>query len=541
MEQNTTSCQPRQPFIELGTGAAPGLNYNLPQKTAFSVYGRIPTPVKQSWFVEGAFRVPDHNWWDVTSKIPAAELETQISGVLTGSVVNNGIIRNYDVLRKPKVPPVRVASTKKGVALQSQPLDRTEVDALVSGISQGLMPVATPTFGGATIITWIPKPQPKPAIYIVEEYSMASYLGEYGAGKTVSTFSLLPGEVTSISVKTYEDSSETDAVTQNVLDSFTQESADEFESTLQNESGQTDTDTTGTSTDSNMNVALMVDLFGIVKVGGESTGEVTDSVSSTRESYTTMTSSALEKHVTNTSSRREVQVNTTSTTTVSSGTENTITRTIENINKSRVLNFVFRQLQQEYITVTYLKSVRFLYSNGFGETVELVEIPKLETLLAEKLKPEFVKEAMALLLRNYCVVYNHKGQAIPFLEKVVQRLEGCPFARQGEEVSFWRKRADLADAVDSITVSGPILRVDRSILRTPAVIVDGLLGGGECLDCYNDQMQRAAVASSDLENKKVAAALEILNQIADPAARADAYQKMFYPPVEPAAPQADAS
>lgn len=36
-----SSCQPREPFIKLGAGVAPGLNYNLPQKTAFSVYGRI--------------------------------------------------------------------------------------------------------------------------------------------------------------------------------------------------------------------------------------------------------------------------------------------------------------------------------------------------------------------------------------------------------------------------------------------------------------------------------------------------------------------
>ena len=392
------------------------------------------------------------------------------------------------------------------------------------------MPVATPTFGGATTVCWIPKPIPKPSIYIVEEYSMASYLGEYGAGKTVSTFSLLPGEVTTISVRTYEDSTETDTASQNVLDSFTQESADDFETTLQSEAGDKLSNTSGSSTDSNMDVALMIDLFGVVKVGGESQAEVTDSVSSTRETYTTATSSTLEKHVTNTSSHREVQINTTSTSTVSSGSESTISRTIENINKSRVLNFVFRQLQQEYITITYLKSVRFLYSNGFGESVQIVEIPKLETMLSEKLKAEHVKEAMAMLLRNYCTVYNYRGDAIPFIEKVTQKLDGCAFAKPGEEITYWRKRANLTDHEDAITVPGPILRVDRNILRTPAVIVDGLLGGGECVDCYNANMQEAAVAAADLENKKVGAALEILQQIPDPVARADAYQKMFYPP-----------
>ncbi|MBK8474245.1 MAG: hypothetical protein IPL33_19900 [Sphingobacteriales bacterium] len=34
----------------------------------------------------------------------------------------------------------------------------------------------------------------RPTLFIVEEYRVASFLGDYGAGKTLNTFSLLPGE-----------------------------------------------------------------------------------------------------------------------------------------------------------------------------------------------------------------------------------------------------------------------------------------------------------------------------------------------------------
>lgn len=275
----------------------------------------------------------------------------------------------------------------------------------------------------------------------------------------------------------------------------------------------------------------MIDLFGIVEVGGKTEPELSESTSATRETYVTATSSAMEKHVTKTSSFREVEVNTTSTTTTTSGTDQTITRQIENINKSRVLNFAFRQLQQEYITITYLKSVRFLYTNGYGETVELVEIPELRALLEDKIKKEHVRDAMAMLLKHYCVVYNHRGKALPFLEEVKQKLGDCEFAAEGEAVSFWRKRLSLTDTASGITVPGVIMRVDQHILRTPAIVVDGLLAGGECLDCYNQEMQDATVTASILENRKMETALNTLAEIADPVARADAYQKMFYAPV----------
>jgi hypothetical protein len=392
MPVDKSSCNPREPFLKLGGGEAPILNYNLPQKTAFSVYGRIATSIPASWFKDYTASIPAGNWWDTVVGLDEIKIRQEVLEGLSGSFPTTSIIRNVSVFSKPKLAKTAKAVREPEAArLAAGALDR-DVDAITSGIRDGLMPVASQTFGGSTTITWIPKPiNPVPKIYIVEEYSIASYLGDYGAGKTVGTCSLLPGETTTISIRTYQENSETATQSQNVLDSFTEESADEFETTLNEETGSSTEDTSSSSAGSTAEVALMIDLFGIVEVGGKTEPELSESTSATRETYVTATSSAMEKHVTKTSSFREVEVNTTSTTTTTSGTDQTITRQIENINKSRVLNFAFRQLQQEYITITYLKSVRFLYTNGYGETVELVEIPELRALLEDKIKKEHVR------------------------------------------------------------------------------------------------------------------------------------------------------
>lgn len=450
--------------------------------------------------------------------------------MLTAPFSTSAIVQNTRRLRTKPVPVAAPRWKTRAEAAVANPID-AQIDSLASGIRDGFLPVATQSFGGATTISWVPKPVPRPSIFIVEEYSVASFLGDYGAGKTVSTFSLLPGETTTISVRTYSEKSETATQSENILDSFTQESADEFEATLNEETGSSESGTTASGGSSSGNMGLGIDLFGLVEIGGGFESENGGEVSLSRESFVNTTSSALEKHVTKTSSFREVEVNTSSTTTITAGAENSISRQLENINKTCVLNFVFRQLQQEYVTVTFLKSVRFLYTNGFPESVELVDIPKLEGMLRRHLKAEHVKAAMTRLLKPYCVVYNHQGVAIPFIEQVTEKLKGCPFAEPGEEISYWRMRRGLQDEVTGIAVPGPILKVDRHILRTPALIADALLGGGPATDCYNTNLQDATVTGAHLENDKLAAALAMLNEIPDAKERADAYQKLFYPPV----------
>ena len=45
-----------------------------------------------------------------------------------------------------------------------------------------------------------------------------------------------------------------------------------------------------------------------------------------------------------------------------------------NPNQSRVLNFVFRQLLQEYVTIMYLSNVKIGFSNGHPESQVIMPI-----------------------------------------------------------------------------------------------------------------------------------------------------------------------
>ena len=51
---------------------------------------------------------------------------------------------------------------------------------------------------------WPPPPKPRNMIILVETYALTSFLGNYGAGRVVSTFNLLPNEKTKISLKTWK-------------------------------------------------------------------------------------------------------------------------------------------------------------------------------------------------------------------------------------------------------------------------------------------------------------------------------------------------
>lgn len=541
----------RQPLVTLGSGSPAALDYQLPQKTAFSLFGRVPGKVPSAWFQEECSKVPADNWWLRVKELEPVKVEREIEDVLAGHPSHLGLVPKQVAVARPLPvkqtaklakarPPVRAeervsrAAQPAAAARAGQPVakapETVKVEQLASAISSGLRPVPVEHFGGRVEVAYVPEPTPAPRIFALEEYRVASYLGSYGAGKTVQTFSLLPGEKTTISIRTYEDRSETATESQSILDSFSEESAEEFESTLQEEVGESKDSTTTFGVDTSASLGVDINLLGII--GADAGGSVDTELetSTTRQSFANSIASALEKHVNSTSSHREVEVNTSSTTSVSAGEEQSIGRTLENINLSRVLNFVFRQLQQEYITLTYLSSVKFVYTNGYAETTEMVDIPGLMDLVRRKVKPEHVKAAFAALMKPYCSVYNHADQRFSFIERVTEDFADCPFAQPGETLSYWRRAKGLRDEHRGIVVPGVILNVTTSILRTPSVIAEALLGEGEALDAYNRDLQASAVAAARLQNDKLALGLETVRAVADPAQRPAAYAQVFAPP-----------
>ena len=89
-------------------------------------------------------------------------------------------------------------------------------------------------------------------------------------------------------------------------------------------------------------------------------------------------------------------------------------RQLENINKSRVLNFVFWQLLQEYVSVTYLHDIKLVFSNGHPESMEVCSIEQMDEFLDIWMTPEGAATAKNMILKDIHLYYKAAYDRFPF-------------------------------------------------------------------------------------------------------------------------------
>jgi hypothetical protein len=343
----------------------------------------------------------------------------------------------------------------------------------------------------------------KTSLVLVEKSRLSSFLGDYGEGKTISTSTLLPGEKTKISMRTFTKSSITRRQASSILDSSSDESVQDFEDTLTGE--QTN------KSDYNESQKFKVDAhadggwwFAHVSLDAEYAYET----NSAREDFTKAVTNSVKKHTQKASNSRDIEVNTSYEQTEETETENLIEREIENVNLSRTLNFVFRQMNQEFITILHLYDIRigFFRDTGSGPYTYL-EIPLsnlkkfLQVIIQENSQPsvpqnwEKVYNAIINRLQNI-VDYNDQIKN-DFVENIKPQDGGQ---------DYWRvKRNYVSKYTDPITnqdysVEGIILSVDKNVLRTEGVAADAYLGPTDALDSYSQGLQAAAVKNKEVSN-----------------------------------------
>lgn len=243
-----------------------------------------------------------------------------------------------------------------------------------------------------------------------------------------------------------------------------------------------------------------------------------------RQSNINTINSALDKHVQSSNSMRQININTSTSDTARSGEEDTTVREIMNYNKSRVINFIFRQLKQEYTVITALTNLKFIYSNGYPESFTVVDLNNLDNMLKDIIMDgdpnapvdphpvEYYRDKVkCALLQDYCQVLNYNDTMKDFLDRktitkgtcFTQWLPNCVT----QDESFWRVKPGITDSYtdgdNTITVNGVILSVQKQTLQTSSVIADALLGRGEALDCFNQKAQDAQ-SLADLINNMTA-------------------------------------
>ena len=340
-----------------------------------------------------------------------------------------------------------------------------------------------------------------PTLALIEFYRLSSFLGAYGAGRTIKTFSLLPGEKTKLTVRSYTKSTTRSKAAESILDSY----SDTAEKTLADATKEENADRDSSSLTQKWDISASAGIN--MGVGSASlSASYGGSASSSREQSVKAVKESTRKTASNASNNRSISISQDSEVSSETGDEEGVERELQNINVGRTLNFVFRQMNQEFITLLHLVDVRVAFQGLVGAGLTIVPLSGLADLLASRMVPERVEEVKQAILRQLRSIYDYQDQRVSVIEERIFADEG------GEKRGYIRFRRDLESSYDDgrnkIRVPGVILSADTHVMRTDGVIVEALLGEGDGLDAYSHGLQDEAVEARKLANDLLAAQIE---------------------------------
>lgn len=405
----------------------------------------------------------------------------------------------FDPTVFPNVPSGTDAATRAAMIAALADLDATTV---ATQFKAGNRLAVYRDTSGRTTYRFIPVPKTGvPTLLLVEYYRLSSYPARYGAGRTIKTFSLLPGERTRIRVNSYRRTTESAVRSASILDSTNDETESEFEETVQGE--QTSQNDTSRAFEYHADVkAESTATWGWGNANVEVDGGVSGTSNVAREEFAKNISTAVAQHAARASSRRDVQVDTSLDSKIEIGEELAIERELENVNVSRTLNFVFRQMNQEFVTLLHLVDVRVAFFNGFAESRTEVPLPELGNLLQTYIVPEHRQAVQTAITAELQHITDHTGAVRADFVKQ-STLNGAPGSTP---MSFLRVHPNATSAYQTsadgpaITVPGVIVSADSHVMRTDGVVVDTFLGLGNGLDEYSTGLQVQEVRERQLAN-----------------------------------------
>ena len=428
-----------------------------------------------------------------------------------------------------------------------------EIDQIVAEAEFGRVPVIYQRFGGDFDLTFVPEPdkpeKANPRFVIIEHYRLSSLFGDYGAGKTLGTFSLMPGEETTIYLRTFRRSEVTSKAASSIFDSFTTEAADEFETDLQTETTNTESNTSSKTLESKYKGSGEINI-GIAKTSHSGERNSVREASSARESVAKNVAKTTTKHASKASSQRDIEVTQELEQTEEQEFERIVERSIKNTNLSRTLNIVTRELNQEFSTYFALYDVTVAFVNDLG-AFEVFQVHQIEDMIEKYIEETQTGGLVApgpfgavtprtflrqRLIEQINVVYDYQGTRHEFLEEVILDSEEEQVVAVGTAPaaanSYRRiKRPRGAGAPNpfydpgEVPVDGVVMNTSTHTVRTPAVIIDALLGHGVALDNYALGLQQETLRERQLENQKTELALSLIDS--NDAERLEQFRALF--------------
>jgi len=442
---------------------------------------------------------------------------------------------------------------QKAAILREVRLLESSWNSFVEGLSIGELRLPTKSWDGRQMVMTTTTAETalgkhlEANLFLIETYGISSFLGDYGLGPTIRTFTLLPGEETKISIKTWRSTQSEVAEASSIVDSYTTEAANRFTNTVQRET----TDKANRQNTESWHVEAEVGVswgFGSAKVSGGAEGEYQAS----RESFAKQVEDAVQEHTSQASSARNLTVTSSTEVTQESGQENLTERTIRNLNLRRVLNFVFRGLNQEHTTKIHLLEVTVGFTNGATNSWQEVPLSGLRGLLEQVLVPDKIDQVASQILGVTGTVMDLADNPVATLVRLdrqqggtyeigpVQPNDDSTLPAPPEDHSFFyrfrRGPLNQGDKDPEDRVDGVLLKERKLTMQTDSLVVEALLGQADALDSYAMTSQRAEAEAKWLANRRLEMAIDTLEKIPDPEARATAYAQMFNPPPAPVSP-----
>ena len=405
-------------------------------------------------------------------------------------------------------------------------------------------------------------------LLLVETLNITSYLGELGAGSVIKTFSLLPGESATLSVKSYTKTSKEQKSASCILDSSATDSASDFQDSLTAEQSNTES----TSEAQNYKVGASVSAtwgWGTAQISADYSG----SANAARQQAVKNVSNATQHHALKASTNRNVTVNTEYQVQQETGVEESSTRTIANINVSRTLNFVFRQVNQQHVTLIHLTNVRIAHysedlmldadgnpayqTDANGDVVtdphtgakllairtnyREVPLADLDRLMRDAINPDYRQHIQQAVLNALSGIPDYQDRLRQAYEWVTPRADDGTLVTAARYMQFPRNLSTTF--VDPLTetsfvVPGIVLDYDHVTLRTDCLLADSMLGPGNALDEYSRQLQLVALAERQVaiaERQAEVDREQLAHSIVGDAdeAKAAIFAKLFPPPPAP--------
>lgn len=405
--------------------------------------------------------------------------------------------------------------------------------------------------GNIGLIPYTPPPQATPTFFLIETYAITSSAGDYGLGRTVRTFSLFPGETTEIVVKTWRSDKATRSEASSIVDSFGTTSADRFNTELEKQAGTSSSVETSQGYSSEWHAGGGFNFIVSFESGG---GEARNMQHHTnRQQFANQTSKAVREHASSSNANRQTTVSDSSELSTEQGEEQTTTRTIRNVNMRHTLNFVFRELNQEYVTRVHLVDLRIGFQNGQIGSWREAPLSGLRPFVQQFVADPHVDTVCSQIIKRAAVIFDHADSPVPVLDKLtwnagalnITRTDAAPgpdgsFEAPAETSVYRFKPGQLGGQNH---VDGVVLAESKIVMQTDSLVIEALMGQAEALDEYAMERQRADSEAAALVNERTRIAndaatvnvaraqaiVEAINAIPDARQRTKAYAEMFRP------------